>query len=163
MPLIEVSCSLKFDTTQDQWIMPGDYQIVRFPFEPIESSDIYDLHPKVQPDTSGSITLASQRAGLIWPKHEQWATLWGLLYWADGDYTEVRDRFVRDPLNLSSGFDSTCTEDHASTPGGQYIAKSWAAKVYPGTPWALMVRHNSPDPVKLDFAEFKMIYSVWED
>lgn len=163
MPLIEVSCSLKFADNQDQWIAPGDYQIVRFPFEPEESSDTFDLHPKVQPDMAGSITLSSQRAGLIWPKHERWATLWGLLYWADGPYTEVRSRFVRDPLNLSSGYDSTCTEDDGKNAGGQYRAKSWAAKVYPGTPWALMVRHNASVPVKLDFAEFKMIYSFWED
>lgn len=163
MPLIEVSCSLKFDTDQDQWIQPGDYQIVRFPFGSVESSDVYDLHPVIQPDTQASTSLSSQRAGLIWPKHERWATLWGLMYWADGPYTEVRSRFVRDPLNLSSGYDSTCTEDDQSNPGGQYRAKSWAAKVYPGTPWALMVRHNASSAVKLDFAEFKMIYSVWED
>lgn len=163
MPLIEVACSLKFDTDQDQWIQPGDYQIVRFPFHPIESSDVYDMHPIIQPDNGQSITVASQRSGLIWPEHSQWARLWGLLYWADGPYTEVRDRFVRDPLGLSSGYDSTCTEDHAKTGGGQYIAKAWEAKTYPGTPWALMVKHNASEAVKLDFAEFKMIYSVWED
>lgn len=162
MPLIEVSCSLKFAPDQIQMIAPGDYQIVRFPFDQ-ESSDVYDLHPQVQPDTGQSVTLSSQRAGLIWPAHSRWARLWGLLYWADGPYTEVRDRFVRDPLGLSSGYDSTCTEDHAETPGGQYIAKSWEIKTYPGTPVALMVRHNASTPVRLDFAEFKMIYSVWED
>lgn len=163
MPIVEVACSLKFDSDQYQMIQPGDYQIVRFPFSPIESSDTLDLHPVVQPDTGQSVTLSSTRSGLIWPAHSRWARLWGLLYWADGGYTEVRDRFVRDPLNLSSGYDSTCTEDHAATPGGQYVAKSWEAKVYPGTPWALMVKHNATSPVKLDFAEFKMIYSYWED
>lgn len=163
MPLIEVACSLKFDTDQDQMIAPGDYQIVRFPFHPIESSDVYDLHPVIQPDTGQSVTLSSPRSGLIWPSHARWATLWGLLYWADGPYTEVRSRFTRDPLNLSSGYDSTATEDHNDTPGGQYRTKAWAAKVYPDTPWALMVRHNADVAVKLDFAEFKMIYYVWED
>lgn len=163
MPLIEVSCSLKFDTSQDQMIKPGDYQIVRFPFEPVESSDVHDLHPVVQPDTGQSVTLASQRAGLIWPAHSRWARLWALMYWADGPYTEVRSRFVRDPLNLSTGYDSTASEDSANSPGGQYKIKGWEAKMYPGTPWALMVWHNADVPVKLDFAEFKMIYSYWED
>lgn len=162
MAIVEVACSLKFSEGQDQMIQPGDYQIIRFPFHPIESSDVFDLHPVVQPDTGQPVTVASQRAGLIWPAHERWARLWGLTYWADGPYTEVRSRFVRDPLNLSTGYDSTATEDFLKTPGGQYRIKGWEAKVSPGTPWALMVKHNADEPVRLDFAEFKMIYSIWE-
>ncbi len=163
MAIIEVACSLKFADDQDQLIQPGDYQIVRFPFGSVESSDTFDLHPIVQPDTGQSITLSSPRAGLIWPAHERWARLWALMYWADGPYTEVRSRFVRDPLNLSTGYDSTCTEDSAKTPGGQFISKSWEAKTVLGTPWALMVRHNASEAIRLDFAELKMIYSVWVD
>lgn len=163
MPLIEVSCSLKFADDQDQMIAPGDYQIVRFPFGSQESSDVFDLHPVIQPDTGEPVTLSSPRAGLIWPAHSRWARLWALMYWSDGPYTEVRSRYVRDPLGLSSGYDSTCTEDDGKNGGGQYRAKSWEIKTYPGTPIALMVRHNANVPVKLDFAEFKMIYSFWED
>lgn len=162
MPLIEVSCSLKFAADQNQVINTGDYQIVRFPFD-VESSDIYDLHPVIQPDTGETVTLSSQRSGLIWPAHSRWARLWALMYWTDGPYTEVRSRFVRDPLNLSSGYDSTATEDDGKNVGGQYRTKAWEIKVYPGTPVALMVKHNASVPVTLDFAELKMIYSVWED
>lgn len=161
--LIEVVCSLKTKSGVKQSIPPGpDYTIVRFPFDGQESSDSHDLHPVLQPDTAESITYTSPRAGLIWPAHTAWADLYGMLYWDAGNYTELRDRFVRDPLNLSSGYDSTCTEDHNVTPGGSYIAKAWGLRAYVGTPLALMVKHNSSGPVNLAFAEFKVKYTVWE-
>jgi hypothetical protein len=131
--------------------------MVRFPFGAAESWDPCDMHPVNQPDGL-LVTDRDARAGLIWPAHDAWARLDALLYWDTGDYTEVRSRFVRDPLGLTGPPDSTCTEDHLATPGGQYRAKSWAIFVHPDTPIGLMVRHNSARPVRLALAEFKLSY-----
>lgn len=151
-------CSLITEQDVAQVIPPGpNYHLVRFPFTG-ESYDAHQMHSTTQPDTGQTVSYSNPRAGLIWPQHTAWAHLHALLYWDDGPYTEVRSRFVRDPLNLSTGLDSTCTEDHAATPGGQYIAKNWAIFVHPGTPIGVMVRHNADVPVRLAFAEFKLSY-----
>jgi hypothetical protein len=151
-------CSLITEQDVKQIIPPGpNYTLVRFPFIG-ESYDAHKMHPEIQPDTAQAVTYSNPRSGLIWPKHDAWATLNALLYWDDGPYTELRDRFVRDPLNLSTGLDSTCTEDHPATPGGQYRAKTWNIWVHPGTPIGIMVRHNADVPVRLAFAEFKLSY-----
>lgn len=157
MTMTQVVCSLI--TGGSQSIPPNVYTPLRFPFN-AESADAFDLHPTVQPDTGETITSTNPRASLIWPKHTAWATLSGLVYWDPDDYTEVRDRFVRDPLNLTTGYDSTCTEDHPPTPGGQYRAKNWPIFVHPNTPVALLVRHDASSAVAVSFAEFKMSYWV---
>jgi hypothetical protein len=85
------------------------------------------------------------------------------MYWAPGQYSEVRSRFVRDPLNLAGGPDSTCTEDSRTTPGAQFRAKAWGMFVHLGTPIALLVRHNGSSPVALTHAQFKLaIFDVEE-
>ena len=132
----------------------GDYTAIRFPFN-AESYDPDGLHNPLQPDTGQTVTVSDPRASLIWPQHTAWATLNALIYWDSGSYTEIRDRFVRDPLNLTTGYDSTCTEDHAATIGGQYIAKNWNVWVHPLTPIGLLVRHNSSSPQTVSLAELK--------
>ncbi len=152
-------CSL---TAPDPQLIPvggAAYTVVRFPFgSPAESFDPLDMHPAAQPD--GVITsYIDPRAGLIWPTHDAWARLDAMLQWDAGDYTELRDQFVRDPLSFTpAGPDTTCTQDRPPTPGGQYVAKSWPLFVHPGTPLAVAVRHNASRPVKLLFAEFKLSY-----
>ena len=136
----------------------SDYYLVRFPYG-TESYDERGMHNPDQPDGVVS-AYPDARSGLIWPQHHAWAALYALLYWEADDYTELRDRFVRDPLNLSTGYDSTCTQDRAITPGGQYIAKTWGMFVHPETPIGLMVRHNASTPVKLELAEFKIAYHL---
>lgn len=131
-----------------------DYHLLRFPYAG-ESYDAYGMHQPQQPD-GGSSTWPDERSGLIWPTLNGWGSLTALIFWEDGGYTEVRDRFVRDPLTLSTGFDSTATEDHPRTPGGQYRGKHHEMFVHPGTPIGLMVRHNAPSPVRVTFAEFKL-------
>lgn len=147
-------CSLKADVPQD---IPADgrYHLVRFPYG-VESYDVHGMHEPVQPDGVVS-TDGDDRAGLIWPAVAGWASLYAMAQWAPGDYTELRDRFVRDPLDLTTGFDSTATEDYPPTVGGQYRAKAWGMFVTPGTPLGLMVRHNAIGPVGLTLAEFKMV------
>lgn len=157
----DIVCSLKNALGQD--INPGGYQILAFPYGVLESHDPLNMHPAAQPDGVVSV-FPDQRSGLIWPAHAAWADLHALIYWEEPDeehpYTELRDQFVRDPLGLSTGPDSTCTEDRPLTPGGQYRAKSWAFFVDPGTPVAVMVRHNAPVPVRVTLAEFKLSYRI---
>lgn len=148
--------SLKTDIPQS---IPGDgqYHVVRFPFGAAESYDAHNMHQATQPDGYVVTSWAQDdRSGLIWPAAAGWGDLYGLMYWEGADYTEVRSRFVRDPLSLAGGYDSTCTEDDNPTPGGQYRAKSWGVFVDPGTPLALLVRHNASQPVDLTLAEFKL-------
>ncbi|KPI08341.1 hypothetical protein OK074_3638 [Actinobacteria bacterium OK074] len=148
-------CSLIVDVPQP---IPndGEYHVLRFPFT-AESYDAYTMHQAVQPDgTTVTDWSTSDRSGLIWPDQDGWGSLTGVIYWDSGDYTEVRDRFVRDPLNLSTGYDSTATEDWAITPGGQYRHKSHEMFVHPGTPVSLMVRQNASTAVAVSFAEFKL-------
>ncbi|WP_055696482.1 hypothetical protein [Streptomyces silaceus] len=148
-------CSLK--TSEPQRIEPGAYRVVRFPFGAAESHDVHTMHQVVQPD---GVRLADwirdDRSGLIWPAAEGWGTLHALIQWEDGEYTEVRSQFVRDPLGLSTGPDSTCTEDDVPTPGGQFRAKTWGLFVHPGTPLALVVRHDARTAQRVTLAEFKL-------
>lgn len=148
-------CSLI--NSRPQSIPPGsDYVVVRFPFEAEgESYDRYGMHQPDQPDGARA-DYDDPRSGLIWPSVDGWGSLTAMIHWADGSYTETRDRFVRDPLNLAGGADSTATEDHATTPGGNYHHKSHEMFVHPGTPVALLVRHNARTPQRLVFAEFKL-------
>jgi hypothetical protein len=150
-------CSLKTDVSQT---IPadGEYHLVRFPYGAGESYDPYNMHPELQPDDYEVTDWATDdRSGLVWPVVPGWGTLYALAYWDTGLYTEVRSRFVRDPLDLSTGYDSTCTEDDAATPGGQYRAKSWGMFVQVGTPLGFMVRHNGATPAALTLAEFKLV------
>lgn len=152
-------CSL---TAPDPQTIPvsSSYTVVRFPFGVAESYDPWDMHPPIQPDGT-AVSFADPRSGLIWPAHDAWARLDAMLQWEEGPYTEVRDQFVRDPLALTPyGPDSTCTEDRAITPGGQYLAKSWALFIHPGVPLAVAVRHNASKPVRLLFAELKLSYHL---
>ena len=147
-------CSLIRNEPQ---MIPADdlYHVVRFRFGQGESSDRHRMHEPQQPDGVPT-TFAHDRAGLIWPSTAGWGELKALMYWAPGQYSEVRSRFVRDPLDLAGGEDSTCTEDSAVTPGAQFRAKAWGMFVQTGTPVAVMVRHNGPSPVALTHAQFKL-------
>ncbi|MGW7085008.1 hypothetical protein ACWGH2_16170 [Streptomyces sp. NPDC054871] len=148
-------CSLKSDAPQS--IAPGAYAVVRFPFGVAESYDAHCMHQVAQPDGARVASWTrDDRSGLIWPAAAGWGTLHALAYWEAGDYTEVRSRFVRDPLGLSTGYDSTCTEDDVPTGGGQFRAKSWGMFVDPGTPLALMVRHDASEARAVVLAEFKL-------
>jgi len=150
-------CSLKTDTPQS---IPtgGTYNIVRFPYAAgAESYDPHGMHE--QQDPHGYEVRDWQRddrSGLIWPTIEGWATLTSLIYWEAGDYDELRDRYVRDPLDLSTGADSTATEHRAPTPGIQCFHKTHEMFVHPGTPIALLAGHTAPKSVRITLAEFKL-------
>jgi hypothetical protein len=147
-------CSLKTSLPQ---LIPADgaYHIVRFPFGGSESYDDHLMHQAAQPGGAPIADWASDdRSGLIWPSVPGWGSLTAMLQWEDGDYTEVRDRFVRDPLGPAP--DATATEDHAPTPGGQYLHKCHELFVDPLVPLALLVRHNASSARRVTLAEFKL-------
>lgn len=149
-------CSL---IVKEPQTIPADssYHVVRFPFGTSESYDQHGMHQMAQPD-GHPITdwRTDDRSGLIWPTVHGWGVLTGIVYWEDGDYTELRDRFERDPLNLTTGPDSTATDHRARTPGIQAFTKQHQMFVHPGTPIAFKVAHNSHASERIYFAEFKL-------
>lgn len=149
-------CSLKVDAPQ---VIPADggYHIVRFPFGSAEPYDAYGMHQMAQPD-GYQITdwTTDDRSGLIWPAVDGWGSLTAMVYWESGGYTELRDRFVRDPLGLSSGYDSTATEHRPPSPGMQCWHKSHELFVEVGMPLGLLVAHNDTVPRNVTLAEFKL-------
>jgi hypothetical protein len=143
--------SLKVDVAQS---IPDDggYHIVRFPTVG-ESYDPWGMHDPAQPD--GSLVTnwkTDDRSGLIWPSVAGWGTLTALLYWEAGDYSELRDRFVRDPLGA---YDSTATEHRPPSPGIQCFHKSHEMFVRPDVPVALLAAVNAGS-CRLTLAEFKL-------
>lgn len=135
----------------------GQYHVVRFPFGTAESYDDHGMHQVAQPDGYRvSLWRTDDRAGLIWPAVEGWASLTAIIQWEDGQYTELRDRFERDPLNLSTGADSTATDHRARTPGLNPFTKHHELFVHPGTPIAFKAAHNSSRPERITHAQFKV-------
>ncbi|MFI9026290.1 hypothetical protein [Streptomyces sp. NPDC053560] len=150
-------CSLKRDTPQ--LIEPGPYQIVRFPFGTLESSDAYEMHQVQQQD---GYTIASwdgdDRSGLIWPSRAGWGHLYAMIQWESGDYTELRDQFVRDPLHFGSDPENTTATDHRpASVGMQCFTKSHGIFVDPAVPLALRVTHNDTVARNLVLAELKLV------
>lgn len=159
----DLVCSLKYDPAVDgAQSIPADgaYHLVRFPYGSHESYDPDNMHALTR--NGKDHPFSNQQSGLIWPAlppgKSAWAHLFAMVQWKPGNATEYRDRFVRDPLNLSSGTDSTCTEHRAPSPGMQCFAKSWAMWVSPETPIGLMVAHNAASSMQLDVCEFKLSF-----
>lgn len=141
----------------DQWIPPNSYTLVRFPFGSYESYDAWGMHNVAQPDGYHVDDWDSDdRSALIWPHTHGWGWLTAMAFWEGGGYSETRDRFVRDPLNLTSGYNSTATEDEEPTPGGQYKSKHHEIFVDPDTPLGFMVKHSDSTDRKLMHAQFKL-------
>lgn len=134
----------------------GAYQVLRFPYGAAESYDAWCMHQAEQPDGHHVTGWdADDRSGLIWPAVVGWGTLYAMIHWRAGDYTEIRSQFVRDPLAAAPN--TTATEDHPATIGGQYRAKSWPFFVQPGTPLALRVNHNGFEPAEVFHAQLKLV------
>lgn len=149
-------CSLI--TTAEQTIPGGgDYHVVRFPFGGGESYDEHGMHQMIQPD-GYQITdwHTDDRAGLIWPAVDGWGSLTANIHWEGGSYSELRDRFTRDPLDLAGGADSTATDHRAPSPGMQCFTKHHEIFVHPGTPIALLVGHTDSRARRITHAQFKL-------
>lgn len=156
-PAVEV-CSLKRDTPQS---VPANspYQVIRFPFGASESSDRYAMHQINQPD--GYVITdwhSDDRSGLIWPSKAGWGDLYAMIQWEAGEYTELRDQFVRDPLGLTPRpNDTTATEHRRPSPGLQCWVKHWGIFVDPGTPLAVRATHDDGVARNITLAEFKLV------
>ncbi|GAA2092985.1 hypothetical protein GCM10009801_59840 [Streptomyces albiaxialis] len=149
-------CSLISNHTQS---VPGGggYHILRFPFGAGESYDGHGMHQMVQPDGYEIVDWDSDdRSGLIWPAADGWGELTANIHWEDGNYSELRDRFVRDPLGLSTGPDSTATDHRPPSPGMQCFTKTHGIFVHPGTPLALLVGHTDSRSRRIVHAQFKL-------
>jgi len=126
------------------------YHLVRFPYANSEESyDPWKMHDPAHGGGSAS-KFPDRRSGLIWPSHDGWGMLSAMVFWAaDARATEYRARFVRDPLNSSTGYDSTATTDTPPTRGGQYRTYHWQMFVHPGTPVGLKTSARGAGDVKL--------------
>ena len=159
-------CSLILDGQQS---IPADgsYHIVRFsPDVSGESYDAHGMHQQTQPD-GYQVTdwQTDDRSGLIWPAVDGWGVLTANVHWEAGNYTELRDRFVRDPLNLTGQYppvgnspagNSTGTDHRPPSPGMQCFTKHHEFFVHPGMPLAFLVAHNASSPRKITHAQFKL-------
>lgn len=136
----------------------GGYHVVRFSDEVSgESYDAHGMHQQTQPD-GYQVTdwQTDDRAGLIWPAVHGWGVLTANVHWESGNYSELRDRFVRDPLGLSTGYDSTATDHRPPSPGMQCFTKQHQMFVHPDVPLSFLVAHNASSPRKVTHAQFKL-------
>ncbi|RFU87258.1 hypothetical protein DY218_07775 [Streptomyces triticagri] len=158
-------CSLKWDVEQSppqniDYDSDG-YHLVRFPYEQDEESyDPWKMHDPAQGGGDPS-EFPDGRSGLIWPSHEGWGVLSAMVFWEpDSRPSEYRARFVRDPLDAGSGYDSTATTDSAPTGGGQYRSYVWQMFVHKGVPLGLKVsargRADAKIATPLMHAQFKL-------
>lgn len=146
---------------EPQSIPAGGYHIVRFPFDG-ESYDGHGMHNALQPDpyTMGSWSL-DDRSGLIWPSISGWGVLTANVHWEAGGYTELRDRFVRNPLGEAP--DSTATDHRSPSPGMQCFTKTHQLFVHPDVPLAFLVSHNDSVPRRITHAQFKLAIHPTEE
>lgn len=158
-------CSLLWDAArhgkQSVKYDSDGYHLLRFPYgTDDESYDVWHMHDPGKGATKPS-KFPDARSGLIWPSHEGWGVLSAMVFWEpDARVREVRARYVRDPLNLAAGYDSTATNDSAPTGGGQYRTYLWQMFVHPDTPLGVKVSARGAGDVKLTtplmHAQFKL-------
>lgn len=149
-------CSL--GCTPDQVIPPNVYTLVRFPYDSVEEfGDIHGMHEPTHPDEY-SVTdwSTDDRSALVWPAVRGLGILHVTTHWESGNYNEIRDQFIRDPLNLNKGPDTTGTQHYAPSPGMQFFTKSWQLVVEPETPIGYMVYHNATTARKLVYVNLKL-------
>ncbi|MEU6994350.1 hypothetical protein ABZ953_27310 [Streptomyces sp. NPDC046465] len=160
-----VICSLLWDAArhgrQSIKYDSDGYHLVRFPYgEGDESYDPWRMHDPGKGSTRPS-KYPDARSGLIWPSHDGWGLLSAMVFWEPAAKPiEYRSRYVRDPLDLTTGYDSTATTDSAPTRGGQYRTYLWQLFVHPDTPLGLKISVRGVGDVKLAtpliHAQFKL-------
>lgn len=157
-----VSLYYHADRDADQWIEPGAYRNVLFPYGSLESTDREDMHALVGPDGLEHPYSSDQASALIWPKHSSTPEepvighLWACAYFEPGNYTEIRGQFSRDPLGIN---DVTGTVHLPPSPGVQCFTFSGPPiEINEQVPLALQVMHNSTGPRKLTHAKLKLTY-----
>ena len=126
-----------FDDTP---IVGGKYTLLKFP----ETS-------------SDKLKMASSERHLILPSREGVGLLELDIVWEAGDYTELRDVFVRDPFKVTDDPDNRTAYDHRPpSPGVQCFTKSHTLLVYPDIPLGVYVSHDDTVPRSVTMAQFKL-------
>jgi hypothetical protein len=145
----------KPEITNDFQTFPaGEWKIVRFPYGG-EFSDEHGMHDRRQPDSYVvQDWLADPRSGLLWPTADGIACVELNIHWAAGDWTNVRDGFVRDPLGVA---DTTATGHwpNLKLSGVQCVRAMHWLKVDRRTPIAVRAMSSGTDG-KMAMAQFKM-------
>jgi hypothetical protein len=153
-------CSLITSEPQTIPVTSG-YRVVRFPFGG-ESADGHGMHDPVPPYDSPIVNWRTDdRSGLIWPAVSGWGVLTANVHWEAGGYSELRDRFVRDPFGEEP--DSTATDHRSPSPGMQCFTKQHQLFVHPGVPLAFLVSHNDSVARKITHAQFKLAIHPTEE
>lgn len=150
-------CSLILEENQAV-AADGAYHVVRFPFGTGESYDEHGMHQMLQPDGHQIENWRTDdRSSLIWPSADGWGVITAMIQWEAGNYTELRDQVVRDPLGLTgTPNDSTATDHRAPSPGMQCFTKHHELFVHPDVPLAIRVGHNAGGSRALVHAQFKL-------
>ena len=156
---------LSLKTTHPQLIPPRTWTVVRFPYDG-ESYDALGMHEPIQTFDDYEVRdwQRDDRSGLAWPHHAGWVRLYAMVQWEPasriGGYRSLHDQFARDPLGLTTGLDTTATDQRPPTDGMQSFCKAWGLFANPMTPLALRVWHNDRRPRRVTLAEFKVEYRV---
>lgn len=149
-------CSLGFKPAAEtdwQTIPPGPgYTLLRFPYGAQENEDAWDMHSRAH--GKKLVTYADPESGLIVPASVGLGVLELNIIWADGDYTELHDTFVRDPLGQKP--DPTAYNHRPRTAGENCFVGLHYLLVRPSTPLGVQVAHNSPTPARVRMAQFKL-------
>lgn len=145
--------SLQF--LQDQEVAPWTWHTVRFPYDSLESYDLWNMHDPQHPDAPAVTDwFTDARSGLIRPSKRGWGEFHAEYAWRDGTYTELRHQFVRDPFGAP---DATGLRHLPRSVGVQYFGAEWGFFVKPETPIAFQVYHNQPEPLMLADGQFKLV------
>jgi len=138
-------------------IPPRKWVTVPFPYTtPPTSYDAWEMHRPSQPGGVVS-TYPDRYSALIHPQADGWGTLEGHVEFEEGDYTEIRTRFVRDPYgDGEKSNDTTNTEHHAPSPGMQFFTVLHKLFVHPGVPVAFMVYVGGDEGAVLTYSQLKL-------
>lgn len=150
------ACSLGFKPPAGQeQVIPsgGGYTLLRFPYTAAqENTDPWDMHSTRQPD-GRIVTYADPEAGLVRPTVPGWGCLELNVIWLDGEYTELHDVFVRDPLGTP---DQTAYDHRSRTAGENCFTKTHWLSVRPSAPLGVWVSHNGPADARVRMAQLKL-------
>lgn len=146
--------SLQF--LEDQEVPPYQWWTVRFPFDSLESYDLWNMHNPGHPALDTPITdwFNDPRSGLVYPSKRGWGEFHAEYAWRAGTYKELRHQFVRDPFGAPN---ATGLRHHPPSPGVQYFGAHWGFFVAPHTPVAFQVYHDQPTPLDLADAQLKLV------
>lgn len=79
------------------------------------------------------------------------------IVWEEGDYSELRDVFVRDPFKVTKDPDNRTAYDHRPpSPGVQCFTKQHTLLVHPNVALGVYVYHDDVVPRSVTMAQLKL-------